>query len=44
MGLLRGCDSRLIEGNRDDGMAAAIADVADVDGQIVARLPLHLSV
>src|SRR5581483_12143756 len=34
------CDLCLIEGNGNDLMTAEIADIADIDGQIIARLPL----
>ena len=35
-------DARLIERNRDHFMSAEIPDVADLDGQIVPRLPLNV--
>ena len=38
----RRCNPRLVEGNRNNFMAAKIADVADVDGEIVPRLPLNV--
>src|SRR5579862_53159 len=41
-GTRRRGDAGLIEGQRDDFVAAKIADVTDVDDQIVARLPLNV--
>ncbi len=38
----RRSDTGLVEGDRDDLMPAAIADEADLDRQIVARLPLDV--
>ena len=35
-------DLRLVEGQRNDLMAAEIADVADLDGEVAARLPLNV--
>ena len=34
--------SRLVERHRDHLVAAQIADIAELDGQVVARLPLNI--
>jgi len=36
------CDSRLIKGHGDNGVAAKVAGVADGDGEVVAWLPLDV--
>ena len=41
-GISRRSDARLVERHRNDFMAAEIADVANLDCQVLARLPLDI--